>query len=137
MGPAFTYLGTVYIDRENVGDPQVAMLPAVEAIRSNRSVVIAPEGTRSHDGALRRFKHGAFHLAQQAGVPIVPVVIHNAQDALPYKSLFVRPAEVQVTVLEPVMTDDWEADDVPVKVKEMRARYLEALGQTDGEQAVA
>jgi putative phosphoserine phosphatase/1-acylglycerol-3-phosphate O-acyltransferase len=137
MGPAFTYLGTVYIDREHVGDPQLAMKPAVEAIRANRSVVIAPEGTRSRDGVLRHFKRGAFHLAQQAGVPIVPIVIHNAQDALPYKSLFVRPAEVQVTVLEPVSTDDWDADDVPAKTKAMRARYLEVLGQVDGEQAVA
>ncbi len=137
MGPAFTYLGTVYIDREHVGDPQLAMQPAVEAIRSNKSVVIAPEGTRSRDGILKRFKHGAFHLAQQAGVPIIPIVIHNAQDALPYKGVFVRPAEVQVTVLEPVATDDWETGDVPVKAKAMRARYLEVLGQTDGEQAVA
>ena len=137
MGPAFTYLGTVYIDREHVGDPQSAMQPAVDALRSGRSVVIAPEGTRSGDGALKRFKHGAFHLAQQAGVPIVPIVIHNAQDALPYKGLFVRPAEVQVTVLEPVASDDWQAEDVPGKATEMRARYLEVLGQTDGEQAVA
>jgi putative phosphoserine phosphatase/1-acylglycerol-3-phosphate O-acyltransferase len=137
MGPAFTWLGTVYIDREHVGDPQVAMQPALKAIRSRRSVVIAPEGTRSSDGVLKRFKHGAFHLAQQAGVPIVPIVIHNAQDALPYRSLFVRPAEVQVTVLEPVSTDDWEAEDVPAKAKAMRARYLEVLGQADGEQAVA
>ena len=137
MGPAFTYMGTVYIDREHVGDPKIAMRPAVDAIRSNRSVVVAPEGTRSNDGVLKRFKNGAFHIAQQAGVPIVPIVIHNAQDALPYKSLFVRPAEVKVTVLEPVATDDWEAEDVPAIARDMRARYLEVLGQSDGEQEVA
>jgi putative phosphoserine phosphatase/1-acylglycerol-3-phosphate O-acyltransferase len=137
MGPAFTYMGTVYIDREHVGDPKIAMRPAVDAIRSNRSVVVAPEGTRSNDGVLKRFKNGAFHIAQQAGVPIVPIVIHNAQDALPYKSLFVRPAEVKVTVLEPVATDDWEAEVVPAIARDMRARYLEVLGQSDGEQEVA
>jgi putative phosphoserine phosphatase/1-acylglycerol-3-phosphate O-acyltransferase len=130
-------MGTVYIDREHVGDPKIAMRPAVDAIRSNRSVVVAPEGTRSNDGVLKRFKNGAFHIAQQAGVPIVPIVIHNAQDALPYKSLFVRPAEVKVTVLEPVATDDWEAEDVPAIARDMRARYLEVLGQSDGEQEVA
>ena len=113
------------------------MQPAVDAIRANRSVVIAPEGTRSRDGVLKRFKRGAFHIAQQAGVPIVPIVIHNAQDALPYKGLFVRPAEVKVTVLEPIATDDWEAEDVPAIAKEMRARYLEVLEQVDGEQEVA
>ena len=70
-------------------------------------------------------------------MPIVPIVIHNAQDALPYKGVFVRPAEVKVTVLEPIDTDDWAPEDVPEKARAMRARYLDVLGQIDGEQAVA
>ena len=48
-----------------------------------------------------------------------------------------RPAEVQVTVLEPIATDDWEPGDVPARAKEMRGQYLAVLGQDDGEQAVA
>ena len=97
MGIAFTYTGTIFIDREHVGDPRLALKPAVDALRSGRSVVIAPEGTRSRDGTLGPFKLGAFHMARQARVPVVPIVIHNAQDALPYKGVVVRPAEVKVT----------------------------------------
>ena len=121
MGIAFTYTGTVFIDREHVGDPRIALKPAVDALRSGRSVVIAPEGTRSR----------AFHMARQAGVPIVPIVIHNAQDALPYKAVVVRPAEVKVTVLPPQCTDDWEIADVEPQAARIRALYLDTLGQTE------
>lgn len=129
MGPAFSYTGAVFIDREHVGDPRLALRPAVEALHDGRSVVIAPEGTRSSDGTLGRFKLGAFHLAREAGVPVVPIVIHNAQDALPYKTLVVRPAEVKVTVLEPVITDGWVAADVARETERVRSRYLDVLGQ--------
>lgn len=129
MGIAFTYTGTVFIDREHVGDPRLALKPAVDALRSGRSVVIAPEGTRSRDGRLGPFKLGAFHLARQVGVPIVPIVIHNAQDALPYKGVVVRPAEVKVTVLPPQPTDKWRLADVEEQAERIREMYLEALGQ--------
>lgn len=136
MGPALTYTGAVFIDREHTGDPQRALQPAVDALHSGRSVVIAPEGTRSRDGRLGQFKNGAFHLAKQAGVPIVPIVIHNAQDALPYKSLIVRPAEVRVLALEAIRTDDWMPSEIESKTREVRQLYLDTLGQTD-EQASA
>jgi putative phosphoserine phosphatase/1-acylglycerol-3-phosphate O-acyltransferase len=129
MGIAFTYTGTIFIDREHVGDPQLALKPAVDALRAGRSVVIAPEGTRSPDGKLGRFKLGAFHLARQVGVPIVPIVIHNAQDALPYKGVVVRPAEVKVTVLPPQPTDKWRLADVADQAERIRELYLEALGE--------
>ena len=129
MGIAFTYTGTVFIDREHVGDPRIALKPAVDALRAGRSVVIAPEGTRSRDGRLGPFKLGAFHMARQAGVPIVPIVIHNAQDALPYKAVVVRPAEVKVTVLPPQPTDDWAIADVEPQAARIRAMYLDELGQ--------
>jgi putative phosphoserine phosphatase/1-acylglycerol-3-phosphate O-acyltransferase len=131
MGPAFVYSGAVFIDREHVGDPELALKPAVDALKSGRSVVIAPEGTRSRDGTLGQFKLGAFHMARQAKVPIVPVIIHNAQDALPYKGLVVRPAEVKVTVLKPRSTARWKLSDIESRAAQIRNLYLDKLGQAD------
>ena len=129
MGIAFTYTGTVFIDREHVGDPRLALKPAVDALKSGRSVVIAPEGTRSRDGTLGPFKLGAFHMARQARVPVVPIVIHNAQDALPYKGVVVRPAEVKVTVLPPQRTDRWQLGDIEQQARRIRDLYIDALGE--------
>ena len=134
LGPALTFAGTVFIDRDNVGDAKKALEPAVAALAEGRSVAIAPEGTRSRDGRLGAFRRGAFHLARQAGVPIVPVVIHNAQDALPNGSLVVRPAEVKVTVLPPVSTEGWTLRSIAPQSRRIRELFLHELGQWEPRQ---
>ena len=131
MGPALSAAGTVFIDREAGGDPKTVLRPAVDALAAGRSVVIAPEGTRSRDGRLGAFKKGGFHLAMQAGVPIVPIVIHNALDALPGNALVVRPAEVEVTVLEPVETAGWNLRDLARATRDVRRAYLRTLGEDE------
>jgi lysophosphatidate acyltransferase len=76
---------TVFIDRANSTNARQAMAGAAEEIqREKQSVYIFPEGTRSYakEPTLLPFKKGAFHLAVQAGVPIVPVVVANYSDVL-------------------------------------------------------
>lgn len=77
--------GTVFIDRSNRKSAIAAFDGAIREIRDNKqSVWIFPEGTRSHFPTpdLLPFKKGAFHLAIQAGVPIVPVVVANYSHVL-------------------------------------------------------
>jgi putative phosphoserine phosphatase/1-acylglycerol-3-phosphate O-acyltransferase len=76
---------------------------------------------------LARFKKGAFHMAMQAGVPVVPVVLRNAGDALPKHGVVVRPATVEVVVLPPVDTSGWTRDGLDGEVEAIRERYLEIL----------
>jgi putative phosphoserine phosphatase/1-acylglycerol-3-phosphate O-acyltransferase len=84
IGKVLEMGGVVMIDRKNASSAIEAMQPLVEAMREEgRSVALAPEGTRSVSPNLGPFKKGAFHLAMQAGVPMVPVVIHNAGDVAP------------------------------------------------------
>ena len=122
--------GVVMIDRKNAGSAMKAMAPLVEAMREGgRSVVLAPEGTRTVSPRLAPFKKGAFHLAMQAGVPMVPVVIHNAGDVAPKGDFVFRPATVKVEVLAPVDTSDWRTETVSEHVREVRNLFLRTLGQ--------
>ena len=94
--------GCIPIDRLSRADAIRSLGLAADRIRDGRSVVLYPEGTRSLDGRLRPFKKGAFHLALQAGVPIVPVAITGSFDVLPPRTLRVNPGEVHV-YLEPIV----------------------------------
>ena len=129
VGPVFAAAGMVFVDRGHHGDAKQALEPAVEALRHGRSLVIAPEGTRSTGGNLGPFKKGAFHVAMQAKVPIVPIVFRNAGDALPKGAFVVRSAVVEAVVLPPVDTKNWTVANIDTHVETMRARFLEVLAE--------
>jgi putative phosphoserine phosphatase/1-acylglycerol-3-phosphate O-acyltransferase len=127
FGPLLWLAGVAFVDRADAKKAIEALAPAVEALRGGTSLIIAPEGTRSPTPKLGRFKKGAFHMAMQAGVPIVPVVIRNAGDALPKNGVFVHPATVEVVVLPPVPTNDWTRASLEREIEAVRERFLEVL----------
>jgi len=128
FGPLFAAAGVVFIDRSDRARAIEALKPAVQALREGRSLVIAPEGTRSATPRLGPFKKGAFHIAMQAGVPIVPVVFRNVLDALPKHAWVVRPTTVEAVVLPPVDTAGWTRETLDGEIEAIRKRYLEVLG---------
>jgi 1-acyl-sn-glycerol-3-phosphate acyltransferase len=122
-------LGQVFMDRR---DPKraKASLAAIAAATTGgeRTVVLAPEGTRSVDGELGRFKLGAFRLAVATGAPIVPIVIRGAGQLMPKGQWWVEPGEVVVEVMPPIETVGWVEEDVVGYAAEMEGRYREWLG---------
>jgi putative phosphoserine phosphatase / 1-acylglycerol-3-phosphate O-acyltransferase len=131
--PRFAPMGLLvdvaYIDRGNTKQAKAALQPAVDKLRQGVSIAIAPEGTRSPTPRLGRFKKGAFHLAMQGGVPIVPIVIRNAGDVMWRGSPLIRKGTIDVAVLEPVPTHRWKAGTLDKRVSEVRERYLETLAR--------
>ncbi|MEN7341863.1 MAG: HAD-IB family hydrolase [Pseudomonadota bacterium] len=132
IGQVMQMGGAVLIDRQNSKSAIEAMQPLVDVMRDEgKSVVMAPEGTRTITPKLNPFKKGAFHLAMQAGVPIVPIVIHNSIDVAPKGDFVFRPATVKVEVLPPVDTTDWQRDTIDEHVAFVRDQFLVALGQKE------
>ena len=129
LGPLFAAAGTVFVDRADTQKAIDALKPAVDALKEGRSLVIAPEGTRSTTPRLGRFKKGAFHMAMQAQVPIVPVVFRNVLDALPKDATIVRPATIEAVVLPPVDTSEWTRESLDDEIAAVRQSYLEVLEQ--------
>jgi len=129
LGPIFAAAGVVFINRGDTRAAIEALEPAVKALKQGRSIAIAPEGTRSPTPRLGAFKKGAFHLAMQAGVPIVPVVFRNVLDAFPKDARVVRPATIEAVVLPPIDTTAWTRETLDGEVTSIRERYLEILHQ--------
>ncbi len=130
VGTLMKVAGTVLIDRENTRSARESMKPLVDVLlKEGRSICVAPEGTRSTSTNLGRFKKGAFHLAMQAGVPIVPIVIHNAIDVAPRGQFILRAATVKVTVLPAIETTNWKGSTMNKHVHQVRDMFLEELDQ--------
>ncbi|MGB7878421.1 MAG: lysophospholipid acyltransferase family protein [Ilumatobacteraceae bacterium] len=89
-----------------------AMEASRERLSTNVSVMIFPEGTRSKTGELRPFKTGAFRLAIEAQVPILPLAVYGTRDALRKHDWRLGNAEAEVRVLEPISTEGLTMDDV-------------------------
>ena len=93
------------------------------------SIAIAPEGTRSLTRRLGPFKKGAFLLAMQSGVPIVPVVFRNVLDAFPKDAAVVRPATIEAVVLPPIDTSSWTEEGLEEEIARVRGLFLDVLQQ--------
>jgi putative phosphoserine phosphatase/1-acylglycerol-3-phosphate O-acyltransferase len=127
LGQVLRGLDFAFVDRSNSRSAIEAMKPAVERLKRGLSVVIAPEGTRSLSSRLGSFKKGTFHMALQAGVPIVPVVLRNTYELMPRGSLLFRPGMIQVCVLAPIDVTDWKIEDLDRHVAEARALFQHTL----------
>lgn len=131
IGQLMQAAGVIFIDRKDKEKAIEAMAPAVEALKNGTSLIIFPEGTRSKNYTLGAFKKGAFHMAMQAGVPIVPVIIRNAHDAMPRGSNIFRPAAIEVIALKPIATKRWKKERLDFHIKKIRKMYLKELGQEE------
>lgn len=127
FGQLFQLAGVAFVDRGNTEQAKQAMAPAVEKVRSGMSLVIAPEGTRSATPRLGRFKKGPFHIAMQAEVPMVPIVIRNAGEVMWRGAQTLRPGTVEVTVLPPVDTSSWTVETITDHVDDVRGMFLDTL----------
>ncbi|MFZ2175131.1 MAG: HAD-IB family hydrolase [Rhodococcus sp. (in: high G+C Gram-positive bacteria)] len=125
--PIGALLDVAYVDRADSAKARAALRPAVDKLHSGVSIAIAPEGTRSPTPRLGRFKKGGFHLALQAGVPIVPIVIHNAGERMWRNSLVAHPGPVYVDILEPVPTEGWKVSDLDRHIEDVRTLFEDCL----------
>lgn len=96
--------GMIPVDRRNGPEAVDTLKRAAATVAAGASVLAFAEGTRSRTGTILPFKKGAFMLALQAQVPVVPVAIEGARKALPPDGFAVRPEEIRVRVGEPIAT---------------------------------
>ena len=124
-----------FIDRSHTGKAIDALKPAVDRLQQGLCVAIAPEGTRSWSPRVGPFKKGAFHMARQAGVPVVPVVIRKAGEVMGRNDQTMRAGSVQVAVLSPIDVSAWHPDEMNERVEEVRQLFVDTLEHWPGERA--
>jgi 1-acyl-sn-glycerol-3-phosphate acyltransferase len=111
FGWALASGGHVIIDRGRRERAVESLARAADRVRTGTNVIIFPEGTRSPSGRLGEFKSGGFHLAIQAGVPILPITVSGSRHITPKRSLRIESGRIRVHYGTPIPTRGLGIDD--------------------------
>ena len=117
----------IAIDRTSVRGARKMITQAQEHLKQGSSVLIFPEGTRSTDGVIKRFKDGAFVLAKKTGYPILPVVIEGTLEVFPKNGFVIKGKQKFVMRILPEITADeylsLEVDELTTHVQHYVADF--------------
>lgn len=130
FGQAAASMGHIIIDRSNTKSAIRTINDAREKIHSGMCVIFFPEGTRSNQGELRKFKKGAFRFAVELGLPILPVALHGTANILPTNTIDLMPGKVKLEYCEPISTTGLNIDNVTDLANQARDAINQALHKT-------
>lgn len=114
-------LDCVFVDRNNKNSARSSLHDAIEMVKNGRSIVVFPEGTRSKDGSLGKFKGGAMKIAMETGAKVVPVLLRGTRERLEEKGEVV-PGEVDVVFLPSIETKGLTKEEffeMPEKIRQL------------------
>jgi 1-acyl-sn-glycerol-3-phosphate acyltransferase len=120
-------IGHIFIDRSDPDQARNAINRAVARLKPGTGLMFFPEGTRSRSGRLLPFKKGAFRVAVDRQLPLLPVTVTGTRDILPPGGLALRPGRARLVVHEPVETDGLDASDLSDVQRECKRRIASAL----------
>lgn len=124
FGQGMGFVNIIAIDRSNPERALASMEKARSVMKAGYSFGVFVEGTRAMPGELLPFKKGAFHLAQQTDVPIVPVAIRNTDWMMGKKTGVAYSGEIEMIVLPPIETNGRDVMDVLVETRAAIAAEL-------------
>jgi len=120
-GQTIVRAGFIPVDRSDSDRARRQMAAAAVTVREGRVVLVFPEGTRCPDDGMLPFKKGGFHLAVDAGVPVVPVTVNGSRTLLPKGALIPRPGEIEIVVGEPIPTEGLSKERLSELIRQTRA----------------
>lgn len=126
--------GTRFIDRRNPDKAKASMNAALEYVKENSvKLWVFPEGTRSMGDEMLPFKKGAFHLAVEGQLPILPIVYSSYRGFLNHPCKIFNPGHIIVTCLPPISTKGLTKEDMPRLMEDVRAQMMEVYRKTSAQ----
>lgn len=114
LGIACRHAGYIFVDKGNAGKMRATYRMAEEALKDGASVMVFPEGSRTFDGRMKTFHRGAFTLADELQLPVVPMTINGSFDVLPrYRDgRFINRRTLSLTIHKPLYPLSRGADNI-------------------------
>lgn len=113
VGFASQKAGHVFVDNANLATLGATIERAKEQIADGVSMVIFPEGARTLTGKMGRFKRGAYHIAYDMKLPVVPLTINGPYDVLKRNTFHLKPGRLELVIHAPIPTDKLTEADIP------------------------
>ncbi|WP_027358677.1 1-acylglycerol-3-phosphate O-acyltransferase [Desulforegula conservatrix] len=132
FGQLYWLSGNIFIDRKNSSNSKVTMSASTQALTTkNKSIWVFAEGTRNRGKNMLPFKKGAFKMAIEAGVPVVPICVSSYVSNMDLKRL--RSVKAEIKVLPPIKTENLTIDDIETVIKECWDTMKTTIEQMDKE----
>ena len=122
--------GHIYVDNRTPAAIRQTMADAERQLAGGMSVVVFPEGSRTLDGKVHAFRRGAFTLAVEFGLPVVPLTIDGAYKVMPRTALLPRPGHITLTIHRPVEAPS-DGHEMKSLIETSRQAILSALPPQD------
>lgn len=130
VGFACRVSGHIYVDSSSPKAIRTTMADAEKRLAGGMSVVVFPEGSRTPDGHLKAFKRGAYLLATEFNLPVVPITIDGAYDVLPRNTRLPRPGKIILTIHKPIEAPE-SGHQLPELIKQTRDTIASALPEAN------
>jgi 1-acyl-sn-glycerol-3-phosphate acyltransferase len=131
IGQLMPMLGHIMVDRTNPKRSLRSVQKCIRALSGNRSIVIFPEGTRSLNGEMNRFKSGSLKIPLRTGAPVVPVTICGTLNVMPKNTFGVRPHTVVMHLGKPIETKEMQVSDFRLFVDQLEQTIRETKARLE------
>jgi 1-acyl-sn-glycerol-3-phosphate acyltransferase len=117
--------GQIFIQRKKSKEAIARIQNTYKRIQEKKlSVIMAPEGSRSHPGVIGPFKKGPFHMAMDLGYPIVPIYFEGNRKLSQGNSLLTKAGQLTAHIHEPIDVSEWSEENMDKHIIQVRQRYL-------------
>lgn len=106
VGKACELSGFIFVDDSSPMTRVKAIYEAKEKFKNGASIAIFPEGSRTATGKLGKFKNGAFRIALDLQLPIVPITLNGSYEVMPRNTIFICPHRMEIIIHDPISTAD-------------------------------
>lgn len=126
--------GQVFIKRQRSDEAIRTLVNTYDRLKRDQlSIMVAPEGSRKHEGVIGPFKKGAFRMAIDLGYPMIPIYFEGNNRLSLGGSMLSKSGEVIAHIHPPIDTSSWKLETINSHIAEVRAMYLEWAGVSDSE----
>jgi 1-acyl-sn-glycerol-3-phosphate acyltransferase len=133
LGYACYKIGHVFINRKNKQAAIASLEDAKKRISGGTSILFFPEGTRSNDGKLIEFKKGAFRMALDMNLPILPITIVGTRKILPNKTIALFPGSAKLIINKPIEITGYSEENLDDLVRKTKKSIQATLDKYPGE----